>query len=250
MSEDHVWTEQFAVRVFETDAHGTLAVRSLCDYMQEAAGNHAHSYGVGVGHLIDKGMTWVLSRLRVKVERLPGNGERLTIVTWPSGIDRLFALRDFLVTDEAGAPIAAAVTGWLILDTQSKRPVRPQTQAVPGGAARPRALENGFEKLPTFEAPEAEQEITVRWSDLDVNMHVNNSRYAEWAVEGAAGLGGGMPGTLARLDIDFLSETQHPGAVIVQSRRLGGNPSAMAHLVLRAGDRAETARVRTEWRPR
>jgi acyl-ACP thioesterase len=82
---------------------------------------------------------------------------------------------------------------------------------------------------------------------MDVNRHVNNSRYAEWAVEGAA-LSPGARGQLARLDIDFMAETQHPGSVIVQSRQTAGDPLRMSHAILRAEDRAETARVQTEWR--
>ena len=244
---NHLWTEQFTVRAYETDANGTLAVRSLCDFLQEAAGNHARSYGVSVDQLLDKGLTWILSRLRLKIERLPVNGERLTIRTWPAGVERLFALRDFIVSDAEDNVIAAAISAWLILDTRSKRPVRVQTQFVPPAAARPRALAAHFEKLPVAETPDLEQEITIRWSDLDVNRHVNNSRYAEWAVEGAA-VSPGLRGQLARLDIDFVAETQHPGSVLVRSRQLDGDPLRMSHVIVRSEDRGETARVRTEWR--
>lgn len=246
--EEHLWTEQCTVRVFETDANGTLSARSLCDFLQEAAGNHARTYGVSVEQLLGKGLTWILSRLRVKIDRLPLNGERLSIATWPSGVERLFALRDFIVSDAAGAVIAAATSAWLILDTGSKRPIRVQTQFVPPSSGRPRALPEDFQKLPPVETPQAEREISVRWSDLDVNRHVNNSRYAEWAVEGAV-LCPGNRGALARLDIDFLSETQHPGSVIVQSSQPADDPTRLCHAILRAEDRAEAARVRTEWRP-
>jgi medium-chain acyl-[acyl-carrier-protein] hydrolase len=245
--EEHLWSEQFTVRVYETDANGTLSVRSLCDFLQEAAGNHARTYGVSVDQLLDRGMTWVLSRLRVRIQRLPVNGERLTIRTWPSGAERLFALRDFIISDSGDTVLASALSAWLILDTRTRRPVRVQTQFIPPAAPRPRALVADFEKLPAVQTAETEQNITVRWSDLDVNRHVNNSRYAEWAVEGAA-LSPGARGPLSRLDIDFMAETQHPGTVIVQSRHIDGDPLRMSHAILRAEDRGETARVQTEWR--
>jgi medium-chain acyl-[acyl-carrier-protein] hydrolase len=243
-----VWTDVFAVRVFETDANGTLAVRSFCDYLQEAAGNHARELGVSVEQLLDTGRTWVLSRLRARIERLPRNGEQVTVRTWPSGVDRLFALRDFAVSDSHGQRIASAISAWLVLDTRSKRPVRVQTVfAVPGPGDAPRALAESLEKLDGPESPFLEREITVRWSDLDVNRHVNNSRYAEWAVEGAVGNPSGT-GTIARLDIDFLAETQHPGKVIVRTRRVSDSPARMSHAIVRAEDGAEAARARTEWR--
>jgi medium-chain acyl-[acyl-carrier-protein] hydrolase len=245
--EDHLWSEQFTVRVYETDANGTLAVRSLCDFLQEAAGNHARTYGVSVDQLLDRGMTWILSRLRVRIERLPVNGERLTVRTWPAGVERLFALRDFTISDAEDTVVVSALSAWLIMDTQSRRPVRIQTQFVPPAADRPRPFAASFQRLPPIEPPGREQEITVRWSDLDVNRHVNNSRYAEWAVEGAAASPGAR-GPLTRLDIDFLAETQHPGSVIVQSRQREGEPLQMSHVIVRAEDRGEAARVLTEWR--
>jgi hypothetical protein len=66
-------------------------------------------------------------------------------------------------------------------------------------------------------------------------------------VEGAAASAAAR-GSLTRLDIDFLAETQHPGSVIVQSRLLEGEPLRMSHVMVRAEDRVETARVLTEWR--
>jgi len=243
-----VWTEVFTVRVFETDANGTLAVRSFCDYLQEAAGNHVRKLGVSVDQLLATGRTWVLSRLRARIERLPRNGEQVTVRAWPSGFDRLFALRDFVVSDAHGQRIASAISAWLVLDTRSKRPVRVQTVfAVPSPADTPRALAESFEKLDGPGSPFLEREITVRWSDLDVNRHVNNSRYAEWAMEGAVDNPAGT-GTLARLDIDFLAETQHPGKVLVRTRQVSGSPAHMSHAIVRAEDGTEAARVRTEWR--
>src|SRR5512136_2711812 len=116
-----VWSETFPVRLIEIDAHGTLAVGALCDYLQEAAGNHAGSLGLSVASLMERHLTWVLSRLRLRIERQPAAGERLEVRTWPTGVERLFALRDFEVLDEQGHRVAAAVSAWLIIDTAARR---------------------------------------------------------------------------------------------------------------------------------
>lgn len=242
------WTECFTVRVFETGANGTLAVRSLCDFLQEAAGNHARALGVSVEELLRKDLTWVLSRLRMQVHRLPLNGEPVTVRTWPSGIDRLFAFRDFTVSDAQGKTISSAVSAWLILDTRSRRPVRVQgIFDLPDTSSLPRAFAADLEKLPGCADAENEISLSVRWSDLDVNRHVNNSRYAEWVVEGVAG-GERESGVLTRLDIDFLAETQHPGTVLVRARHDASQPSRMVHAIARAEDGVEVARARTEWK--
>jgi medium-chain acyl-[acyl-carrier-protein] hydrolase len=244
--QDLTWTDTFAVRVFETGANGTLAVRSLCDFLQEAAGNHARALGVSVQDLLQRQLTWVLSRLRVQIHRLPANGDHVTVRTWPSGIDRLFALRDFTVQDAQGAILASAVSGWLILDTPSRRPDRIRgIFDPPDTSLLPRAFATDLEKLPECAVPERETTISVRWSDLDVNQHVNNSRYAEWVVEGVAAQDVGI---LASLDIDFLAETQHPGSVVVRTRN--EDSIRRAHVIVRVGDGVEVARARTGWRHR
>src|SRR5208283_2827888 len=166
-----IWTEPFTVRVFEIDARGTLGVRSLCDYLQEAAGNHARELGVGMNALRDRGMTWVLSRIRVRIARLPGAGEKLDIHTWHSGFDRLFSLRDFSLVDAEGNPIVTAVNAWVMLDLRARRPVRPATGFTPPDTSSvERAFAADLEKLPGCQGVGEETSITVRWSDLDVNQ--------------------------------------------------------------------------------
>jgi medium-chain acyl-[acyl-carrier-protein] hydrolase len=245
-----IWTEQFTIRVFESDARGTLGIGSLCDYLQEAAGNHARDMGVGVDVLRDRGMTWVLSRLRLRIVRMPVTGERLAIRTWHSGFDRLFSLRDFSVVDAGEVPIVAAVSAWVMLDLRARRPVRPASAFTPPDTSRiPRVFVTDLEKLPGCAGSGEETRISVRSSDLDVNMHVNNSRYAEWVVEGAAALCRDGE-ALAGMDIDYLAETFHPDAVVVRSLRDSGIGAVMNHGIERSSDGAEAVRARTEWRVR
>ncbi|MCX7040328.1 MAG: thioesterase [Spirochaetes bacterium] len=253
---DLVWTGEFPVRLYETDGSGSLAVGSLCDYLQEAAGNHAGALGVSVSQLMERNLTWVLARLRLRIERLPGAGERLQVRTWPSGVERLFALRDFRVLDAGsvldagGGLIASALSAWLVIDTATRRPVRTQSVFDPPNAAIPRALDVGVEKLterlPTDGQVARETTIVVRLSDLDANEHVNNARIAEWVVEGAG------PETLRQsrissLDIDFLAETRHGDTVISRAADI---PGGYSHLLFRPEDDREIARARSQWEPR
>jgi acyl-ACP thioesterase len=105
---DLLWTDEFPVRLYEADSRGSLAVGSLCNYLQEAAGNHAGHLGVSVGQLMERGLTWVLSRLHVCVARLPRWRDEVTIETWPSGLDEMVATRDFRLHDGGGRSIGRA----------------------------------------------------------------------------------------------------------------------------------------------
>lgn len=243
-----VWAGEFPVRLYETDGSGSLAVGSLCDYLQEAAGNHAGLLGVSVGQLMQRGLTWVLARFRVRIDRLPAAGELIRVRTWPTGAEKLFALRDFEVTDAAGGRIAAALSAWLIIDISTRRPVRIQSVFDPPEASRtPRALDAGIDKLPVLESAEREAPVIVRLSDLDANTHANNARIAEWIVEGV-GRETWTGNVIRGLDIDFLAEALHADAM--SSRAGRACDGQVLHSLVRDGDGREIARARTLWETR
>ena len=239
------WREPFTVRLFETDAHGTLHIGGLCDYLQEAAGNHAAALGVSVFDLMQRGLTWVLSRLRLRIERLPGAGESVEVRTWPTGAEKLFALRDFRVLDGEGICIASAVSAWLILDTTARRPVRIQSVFDPPEASQAaRALDLGIERLPAPAAGGPEVPVTVRLTDLDANAHANNARISEWVIE-SVGKEKFFQFGITSLDIDFLAEAMHGDTLLSRAAELpdGG----FHHALVRPADGKEIARARTLW---
>jgi len=250
MNDDgsRAWSETFPVRLVDLDAHATLAVGALCDFLQEAAGNHAGALGVAVWHLQERHLTWVLSRLRLRIDRLPSAGERLEVRTWPTGAERLFALRDFEVLDAQGRRIAAAVSAWLIIDISARRPVRIQSVFDPPGIGEAsRSMDAGTEKLPALEGADRESPVIVRLSDLDANTHANNARIAEWVVEGV-GREAWERSLIRELDVDFMAEALHGDTIVSRSRALPGRECA--HSLVRSGDGREIARARTMWMPR
>src|SRR5512138_796949 len=99
---------RFTVHTFELDAFGHLAAPALTDFLAEAAGRHASALGVGLEPLMARGLTWVLARQRVEILRSARLHEEVEVETWPSGVDRLAALRDFRVRGPDGADLARA----------------------------------------------------------------------------------------------------------------------------------------------
>ncbi len=174
-----VWYEELQVRHTEIGPDGLLSVKSFFDYMQLAAGNHADHLGVGIFHLHEKNMLWVLSRIRLLIQRSPGLGETVRIKTYPSGFQRLFATRQFELTTPGGEQLATASSFWLTLNAAT---FRPQNPAVVHGNSLPLNEKEArffpeLEKIPVTE-PEYPLELTVRPSQMDVNQHLNNSFYA------------------------------------------------------------------------
>ncbi|HET7903742.1 MAG TPA: acyl-ACP thioesterase domain-containing protein, partial [Candidatus Eisenbacteria bacterium] len=108
--------ENFGVHTYEVDAFGTLTLPALSGFMGEIAGAHASELGVGLETLMPKGLTWVLVRQRIENPVPVRLGETIEIETWPAGMDRLAALRDFVVRRADGTEVARATTQWFVLD--------------------------------------------------------------------------------------------------------------------------------------
>lgn len=178
------WNEEILVKSYEVDYNKKTKLNSLFNYMQEAAFNHACGFGAGYESLNEHGFLWVLSRVKIQVIRYPEWGEKINLETWPKGINRLFALRDFVFQDESNEKIALATSAWLVLDSKSMKPQKVQTLpfTLPDNEGR-YALNEELEKLKIQNKFEIEREKTAAYSDIDVNHHVNNAKYVEWIMD-------------------------------------------------------------------
>lgn len=172
----------FEILSFQIDPDGKLRWSSLFDLMQEVAWKHADSRAFGK-KLFEQGLMWVLSRFDVKVHRMPSWGEKIKIMTSSRGTDKLFALREFKVETEKGENLAEGLSAWLLLDTISKRPKRPN-QVLPSELFE--ELENTElmpEKLTPLTSGEKAPSFRVKPFDLDMNNHVNNVSYIRYVED-------------------------------------------------------------------
>ena len=130
----------YRVRSYETGVANRVTLPTLCNYLQEAAGDHAIELGFGILELQARGLSWMIARLHLKLARdVPWGGD-VRLVTWPSGLKgRLVALRDFRLLDAQGVEVGEAVSEWLTVDLAAQRIVRPEEAfqaVVPPNVAR------------------------------------------------------------------------------------------------------------------
>ncbi len=259
-ADPFVWTEPFRVRAYEVGPDERARVLALCDYVQEAAGEHAASAGVETFALADGPGTWILSRLRFEIAERPAMRSHVRVVTWPAAQDGLRAERDFELRDDADAVLMRGTSTWVVMSVARRRPVRlPDVISTFGPADRPRALPPTAGEPSAPETVTAEARFTVRTSDLDRVGHANNVRFAEWALEAAERLAapspsgvaapspsGVSPGTLAGLDLAFRAEAV-AGDVVVSTVGPGDAPGSLAHRLARDSDDRTLALATSLW---
>lgn len=179
------YIQNFHIPCYNTDMSWRLKPAAFMDLAQEAANLHATRLGFGYDEMIESKSAWVLSRMRVVFEDTPKWREEVSLMTWHKGLDRLFFLRDFLMTDKEGNTKIKATTSWLVINLQTRRLVRDPKLLDEGTICSDNVLENPADKvvMPKDAEPQLIVEHVVGYSDLDMNGHANNARYMQWAMD-------------------------------------------------------------------
>lgn len=176
-------TEQ--VSSYQCDFNLHLKPAVLFQYMTEAASGHTEQLGCGFENLHQRNYYWVLSRLKIQFFDFPVFEEKITIHTWAKTVQqKIFFIRDFEVLAASGARLAAATSAWLIIDASTRR-------MVPTAAARldlpalpeKQGVNSSLEKIGLRGGGEERLKVKARYSVVDMQGHVNNSRYIEWICD-------------------------------------------------------------------
>ena len=263
---DLLYSKEFSVHSYELDFEGRVRLTALLNFLQDAAGDHAARLGWSVTDLLKRNMTWVLSRYHVRVLRYPAWGERIGITTWPSGRHGYFALRDFEAADTEGNTVLVGTTSWMVLHLERKQPLKVDDILPTNYVLDRRALPDDFSPLPVLGPADREIPFRVEMNHLDLNKHVNNAVYVQWALEAVP------EGILSRrrpvdLEVSYRAEAFYGDTI---QSRVGAVPPAdsaavplagpngispegaapaseFIHQIVNAATGAELTRLRTRW---
>lgn len=177
------YVKEYTVRSHETDCHGFLRVLSLMNVLQDIAVEHAESFGLGLRDCLKQNLAWVGSNYLVQIMRMPKQNEVIKIETWPAEAKLWGAVRDFVVKNESNDEIIKASSQWVLIDVERRRPVMIKKYFPDYEAVHERVIETDFPKIPAVSEATNRVEFKVRFDDLDVNQHVNNTVYPLWASE-------------------------------------------------------------------
>jgi acyl-ACP thioesterase len=163
----------------DVDLNGEWRFAEIFLAMQEAGGEHCDQFGLGIRDLRAQNLAWVVTRARVKMERLPKLLETVTVRTWPKPPKHAFFPRyyQFFVR---GVPVGAASMLYAQLELTSRRMAAPWlggNDELTCDLEPPLPLPGN---LPALAAPAETVTREACYSDLDINGHVNNARYLDW----------------------------------------------------------------------
>ncbi|MNS72683.1 Acyl-ACP thioesterase [compost metagenome] len=163
---------------------GRLGLYGTLNVIQETSWTHAETLGFGMKDMERQGNYWVLTRQTLQMAKWPSFGRKMSVETWLRPPESAYVIREFLLRDlSTGDEIGKCTTTWLALDRETKnilpvQDLRPWDEItenrVTGLTAGKISQAGEFEMLARFR---------VRNSDLDINQHVNNTKYSQWILD-------------------------------------------------------------------
>ena len=174
--------KDFTTKYQEVDDCKKLRLYNLENYLLEVAGSVADDLGFGIANLHPRGLTWILTRLSVEMNELPGPNEHLWFETWIESHAHMLSTRNFriYVGDESNKHlIGQCKSVWAVLDMEKREIVNCFDEPIFEGAVDGEVLEMSRVRMTTIPEPTAIVPHKVSYSDLDYNRHCNSCKYLE-----------------------------------------------------------------------
>lgn len=246
MQDENIYEQDFKIYSYLTDCKGYLAPQQLLLLMQEVAWAHVDKHNIGWDYLYQFNQFWALTRLHVKVLRMPKWNETVKIKTWGKLSEMVTHYRDHEVVDMEGNVIVAATSTWVILDFATGRPQRVENlptylyvnehrNAIVANAPKIKSVDfSGEEKIYK----------PVLFSDIDVNQHVNNSKYLQFTID-SFDMDYVRSHQLKEFYLNFIWQAKKGDLYAVQSIEI--EPDNFITAIYSQENNRELARVQTIW---
>ena len=183
--DSKIGTYHFVAEPFHVDFNGRLTMGVLGNHLLNCAGFHSTDRGFGIASLNEDNYTWVLSRLAIELDEMPYQYEEFTIQTWVENIYRLFTDRNFAIINKDGKKIGYARSVWAMINLASRKPA--DLLALHGGGIVDYVCEEPcpIEKPSRIkvDTEEVTSTLLAKYSDIDINGHVNSIRYIEHILD-------------------------------------------------------------------
>ena len=182
--EKYCYVQPFNVRYCDVDFKDELKPSTVLAFLEEAACYSADELGFGYAYVKPRNLAFVVSNVCCSFARPVRLFEKdVCVRTWPLPPTYVTFGREYqlCVGDEV---VVNASSRWCLLDLSdgkiaSSKRIEGQDYSTYN---TDRALEVARWKIPTFALEEGEERFSIKiaGSEYDHNMHVNNTRYADY----------------------------------------------------------------------
>lgn len=176
------FSEQHEIKFYECDVTGKLTLPMLLNIVIKTSEAQSESLGRGADYVQAQGFGWVITQHDMEITRLPGTDEVVTVTTQATAYNKYFCYRSFWLHDENGVELVKISSTFVLMDLATRKMTSVAEDIIaPFGCPKITKIQRGV-KIEKF-SDGLEREYRVRFTDIDMNQHVNNARYFDWMVD-------------------------------------------------------------------
>ena len=186
MEPNYRYVRRTTVPGYGCDLKNQLKLSYLLKEVQQISTEQLDRLGITYRRLFEENKVFVLARLGLEIFRMPGDGEEMILRTSPQGTRGAQFLREILIETAAGERLANVQTSWLLVDPADRRIHRPNQfgYTLPTIPEELRMQEDYSARRIQPKGEEIGHLVKeVRYSDMDVNRHLNNTVYADLVTD-------------------------------------------------------------------
>ena len=178
--------KQFNVKYCDVDFKDELKVSSVLAYLEEVACSSADELGFGYAYVKPRGYAFMVTNICCEFITPITLGEDILVKTWPLPPSHVIFGREYRICSTLGEVCLNASSRWCLIDFATGKLLPSKT--IENQDYSTYNTEKVFEsvkwKIPSFAMEEGEPKftLTIANSEYDHNMHVNNTRYADYCL--------------------------------------------------------------------
>lgn len=174
--------EEKEINFLQCYPNGYLKYTDLCNILQLTAAKHAELGGLSFTDMQVCHQAWVLSRMRIEINRLPKWKDVVTVKTWINSLENSRSIRclEMYLGEEK---IAGCETFWAVFNTDKRKPENLLLPHEHFQKFPDRATLETFSKIDFQHEMEIIGKHKVKLSDLDIVNHANSVKYIEWCLD-------------------------------------------------------------------
>ena len=177
--EHNFYTETATVLNADADFRSLLKPSALLRYVEQVSADHARTFGMTDQFFKDHGVAFLVGKQALKFDRVPQRAEKLTLLTRAEASRRGSVKRITTVTDAEGKQVAMVDCRWIVVSLAENRILREPGWTVDGFWNETVEGELPLQLHKCREGLTSAGEWTVRYSQWDLNGHLNNAFYLD-----------------------------------------------------------------------
>jgi medium-chain acyl-[acyl-carrier-protein] hydrolase len=226
-----IFEKYYPIHYYEIDYNKKVLLTSLMNYLDDIAISQSEKLGVGVDSLKKHHRAWMLYKWDITIHKHPVYGDNIRVQTAPHSFYKFYAYRWFKILNDKDEVFVTANSLWLFINTDKRCPVK-----IPNDIYETYGVESNehlkIDDIKKLSFIDVEREFHVRYSDIDTNKHVNNVKYAAWAIE-TIPLDIVLNYNLSNLKVTYKKETTYGKTIksLVQILKDGDNLTCLHSIV-------------------